>query len=152
MTFLAMQSNGGKILAGARGAPQSPAPFDFAWSKTDANSLSYGVDGAAWSGRRETGRERERERERESERGKEAKRKKKRWNGQVASVNERERGSDHTSPHDAGEGVFETRPSEGCQGQLFLMAVDVGGGLMSDVWTASCLWHCGAARGHTGTD
>lgn len=62
VTFLGMQSNrkggrGGRggggaregILAGEGVAPQSPAPFDFAWSKTDANSLSYGVDTTAHS-------------------------------------------------------------------------------------------------------
>lgn len=40
-------SNG--MLVGAEVAPQSPAPFDFAWSKTDANSLSYGDGGTACS-------------------------------------------------------------------------------------------------------
>lgn len=34
---------------GAEVAPQSPAPFDFAWRKTDANSLSYGDGGTACS-------------------------------------------------------------------------------------------------------
>lgn len=37
------------MLVGAEVAPQSPAPFDFAWSKTDANSLSYGDGGTACS-------------------------------------------------------------------------------------------------------
>lgn len=37
------------MLVGAEVAPQSPAPFDFAWSKTDANSLSYGDGGTAGS-------------------------------------------------------------------------------------------------------
>lgn len=40
------------MLVGAEVAPPSPAPFDFAWSKTDANSLSYGDDGTACSERR----------------------------------------------------------------------------------------------------
>lgn len=35
------------MLVGAEVAPQSLAPFDFAWSKTDANSLSYGDGGTA---------------------------------------------------------------------------------------------------------
>lgn len=50
VTFPSVQSSGRKS-CGSRGVPQSLAPFDFAWSKTDANSLSYGVDGGSGTSR-----------------------------------------------------------------------------------------------------